>query len=210
MKRILGVTGGVGCGKSTVLSILKEHYDAEIFMADDVGHEVFEKSTACYIDIVSHFGERIMDDDGNIRRDALADIIFNDVHEKEFLDDIVHPYVMKRIKESIAAWKERIDEIDKFDSGLHLFVLETALMFESGADKFCDELWGIFTEEDQRIDRLVTTRGYSEEKARSIFSAQLSESYLRRYCNRVILNNSSKSELEEMVCWMVTNMADFY
>ena len=210
MKRILGVTGGVGCGKSTVLDILKEHFDAEIFKADDVGHEVFVKTTPCYIDIVSHFGERIIDDDGDIDRNALAEIIFNDVLEKEFLNDIVHPYVMNRIRVSIDLWKKRIDEIDKFDSGLHLFVLETALMFESGADKFCDELWGVFTEEDLRIDRLMTTRGYSEEKARSIFNAQLSEAYLRRYCNRVILNNSSRSELEEMVCWMVTNMADFY
>ena len=66
MKRILGVTGGVGCGKSTVLEILKEHFDAEIFKADDVGHEVFVKTTPCYIDIVSHFGERIIDDDGDI------------------------------------------------------------------------------------------------------------------------------------------------
>ena len=210
MKRILGVTGGVGCGKSTVLDILKEHFDAEIFKADDVGHEVFVKTTPCYIDIVSHFGERIIDDDGDIDRNALAEIIFNDVLEKEFLNDIVHPYVMNRIRDSIDLWKKRIDEIDKFDSGLHLFVLETALMFESGADKFCDELWGVFTEEDLRIDRLMSTRGYSEEKARSIFNAQLSEAYLRRYCNRVILNNSSRSELEEMVCWMVTNMADFY
>ncbi len=210
MKRILGVTGGVGCGKSTVLDILKEHFDAEIFKADDVGHEVFVKTTPCYTDIVSHFGERIIDDDGDIDRNALAEIIFNDVLEKEFLNDIVHPYVMNRIRDSIVLWKKRIDEIDKFDSGLHLFVLETALMFESGADKFCDELWGVFTEEDLRIDRLMTTRGYSEEKARSIFNAQLSEAYLRRYCNRVILNNSSRSELEEMVCWMVTNMADFY
>ena len=210
MKRILGVTGGVGCGKSTVLDILKEHFDAEIFKADAVGHEAFVKTTPCYIDIVSHFGERIIDDDGDIDRNALAEIIFNDVLEKEFLNDIVHPYVMNRIRVSIDLWKKRIDEIDKFDSGLHLFVLETALMFESGADKFCDELWGVFTEEDLRIDRLMTTRGYSEEKARSIFNAQLSEAYLRRYCNRVILNNSSRSELEEMVCWMVTNMADFY
>lgn len=210
MKRVIGVTGGVGCGKSTVLSILKRHYDAEIFMADDVGHEVFEKNSSTYQDIVSHFGEKILDENGEISRPALADIIFNDVPEKEFLDDIVHPYVMDRIRDSIEAWKKRIDETDKYGSGLHLFILETALMFESGADKFCDELWGVFTEDDLRINRLMTDRGYSEEKARSIFSAQLSENYLRRNCDRFILNNSSEEELEEMVCWMVTNMSDFY
>ena len=180
MKRVLGVTGGVGCGKSTVLKILKEKFDAEIFMADDVGHEVFEVGTATYDHIVSHFGEGILDDDGSISRPALAEIIFSNVNEKEFLDDIVHPYVIARLEESISSWKKRIDEIDKFDSGLHLFILETALMFESGCDKYCDELWGVFTEDNLRIHRLMENRGYSEDKARSIFSSVRSSSGIAR------------------------------
>ena len=203
MKRVIGITGGVGCGKSTVLSILKNHFDAEIFMADDVGHEVFEKSSSSYQEIVLHFGDRILDGDGEILRSALAEIVFHDEAEKDFLDGIVHPYVIDRIRESIDVWMKRIDELDPDDTEDHLFVLETALMFETGCDSLCDEVWGVVSDESTRIDRLMKTRGYSEEKARSIISSQLTDEDIRMRCDRIVLNDSSKEMLEERVCWML-------
>lgn len=206
MKRVIGITGGVGCGKSTVLSILKDHFGASVFMADDVGHEVFEKDTSTYREIVSHFGDEIIDEKGEIFRGALAEIIFDDEKEKDFLDGIVHPYVIGRIRESIDAWKKRVEEIDKNDFDLHLFILETALLFETRCDKFCDERWGVISDVNQRIERLNSTRGYSEEKSRSIILSQLSDEVIRERCDRIILNNSSKEELEEVVCQMVAEL----
>ncbi len=205
MKRVIGITGGVGCGKSTVLSILKNHFDAEIFMADDVGHEVFEKSSSSYQEIVLHFGDRILDGDGEVLRSVLAEIIFQDEAEKVFLDDIVHPFVIDRIRESIDVWMKRIDELYPDDSEDHLFVLETALMFETGCESLCDEVWGVAADESTRIDRLMKKRGYSYEKANAIISSQMPEEELRNKCDRIILNNSTKDVLEEMVCRMVEN-----
>ena len=205
MKQVIGITGGVGCGKSTVLSILKNHFDAEIFMADDVGHEVFDKDSSTYCDIVSHFGDRILGEDREIIRNALAEIIFQDENEKEFLDSVVHPYVIDRIRESIDDWNQRVDEIDANDSSVHLFVLETALMFETRCDELCDEVWGVITDMDLRIGRLISSRGYSEEKARSIISAQLSDDVIRQKCDRVIRNDGSEEELEKAVCQLVMN-----
>jgi dephospho-CoA kinase len=203
MNRVIGVTGGVGSGKSTVLSFLKKNFDAEIFMADDVGHEVFVRGSDSFDRIVDHFGSEILDEDGEISRRALAECIFHNEKEKVFLDGIVHPYVIDRIRESIDDWRIRIDDLDPADSEIHLFVLETALMFETGCDRFCEEVWGVFADAGQRIERLSSSRGYSEEKSRSIFSSQLSDEILRERCDRIVQNDSSPEELEALVCRMV-------
>lgn len=200
MKRVIGVTGGVGCGKSTVLSILKERFGAEIFMADDVGHEVFVKDSPTFVSIVEHFGEGVLDSSGAISHAALAEIIFRDEDEKEFLDGIVHPYVKGRIEQSIDAWRDRVEGLDPEDRELHLFVLETALMFETGCDVYCDEVWGVITREDVRIERLVSSRGYSVDKARAIIEAQVSDEFLVAKCDRIISNDGSRDELVKTVC----------
>ena len=186
MKKIIGITGGVGSGKSTVLNFLEKEYGAGILMADKIGHEAFEKDTETYKMIVDHFGKEILDDREEIDHTKLAAIIFINEKEKEYLNNIIHPYVLNRIK----------SEIENYDN---LLIIETALMFETGCDKLCDEVWGVITDTDIRIERLIRDRGYSEEKARSIIRAQLSDEELKEKCTEIIINNTTISNTKNQI-----------
>lgn len=194
MKFVLGITGGVGSGKSTVLEILKKLYDAKIFMADNIGHTAFEKNTASYKKIVDHFGEKILDENKEINRNTLSGIVFKKEDEMKFLNSVIHPMVKERIDREIKEWRKNKDKPSP-----DLFVLETALMFETRCDKFCDGIWGIVCNENDRIKRLAETRGYSEDKAKSIIRSQLPESSYASLCDNVIENNGTYEDLENEI-----------
>lgn len=178
--KIIGITGGVGCGKSTVLSYLKEEFSAKIYEADKIAHLLQEPGNICYQKIVDAFGEEILNADGTINRPALGQIVFAEPEKLVLLNEIVHPevkqYVISKIEEERHA-------------GTEFFVLEAALLLEDGYDKVCDEIWYIFTEESRRRERLKASRGYSDEKIDAVMAAQMSEEEFRRRCRRTIDNS---------------------
>ena len=93
--RIIGVTGGVGSGKSAVLNYIEEHFDSRIVKADDVGHLLMMPGRACYEPVIQLFGEWIVKDDTSLNREAIASIVFEDGEMLKKLDDIIHPAVKK-------------------------------------------------------------------------------------------------------------------
>lgn len=187
--KIIGITGGVGSGKSTVLDYLKNKYKAHIIMADDIGHEALEPGTKTHEMIVEHFGQKITDDNKTISHKKLADIIFNNDKERNYINTIIHPYALDRIKA----------ELKKYNDSDNMTVIETALMFETTCDRLCDEVWGVITDDEIRIDRLINTRNYSREKAIALIASQLSNAELINKCDRIITNNDSYEELKENI-----------
>ena len=196
MKKIIGITGGVGSGKSTVLSFLEKEYKAKVLIADRIGHTAFLKDSDTYRKIVNHFGEKILDEQGEVDHPTLAQIIFQDEKEKEFINSIIHPYALDKIKTEISIWKND-PERESIDP--NLLIIETALMFETGCDKLCDEIWGVITDTNIRIDRLMKDRGYTEEKARSIIAAQISDEEIKNKCKVIVTNNTSIAETENQI-----------
>ena len=196
MKKIIGITGGVGSGKSTVLSFLEKEYKAKVLIADKIGHTAFLKNSDTYYKIVDHFGEKILDDQGEVDHTALAQIIFQDEKEKDFINGIIHPYALDKIKSEISNWRNNSERIK---NNPDLLIIETALMFETGCDKLCDEVWGVITDTNIRIDRLMRDRGYTEEKARSIIATQISDEEIKNKCNEIITNNTSITETEDQI-----------
>lgn len=180
--KIIGITGGVGCGKSLVLSYLENKFGAVIVETDKLAHELQKPGEICYSKIVDEFGSGILDNNGIINRMNLGRIVFADEAKLKRLNEIVHPEVLLRLKEMIA--REKSDK---------LFVIESAILFESGLDKLCDETWYIYVEESVRRQRLRESRGYSEEKIDSIMSSQMSEKFFREKCN-IIIDNSNGAE----------------
>lgn len=235
MTKIIGITGGVGSGKSTILNFLEKEYHARILMADNIGHEAFEKNTDTYKRITEHFGKEILDGQDEIDHVKLAAIIFKNKTEKEYLNNIIHPFVLDRIKHEIEKWNETItsnnidivaaskesestnkstetdkpsnisEKKNKNQESINLLVIETALMFETECDKLCDEVWGVITDTNIRIERLMKDRGYSEKKARSIIRTQLSDEELKEKCNEIIINNSSITETEKQIRELISN-----
>lgn len=187
----IGITGGVGAGKSTILQILKEKYDAHLIMADDVAKDLMCKGKSAYRRIVQAFGEEILGEDKEIDRQKLSSIVFQDDEKLRELNQIVHPLVKKAIL------KEK-NIISKKDPQ-KLIVLEAALLIEDGYPEFLDELWAVIADKEVRIQRLMDSRGYSREKSESIIAAQLSDEEFRNACDFIIDNSGSLSDSERQI-----------
>lgn len=182
--KIIGITGGVGSGKSRVLSYMEEAYNAVVCQADHVAWELQEPEQKCYAQIVKHFGKDILNDDGTINRKKLGQIVFNDNEQLLVLNGIMHPAVKETIVQMIQSEQEK---------GTDYFVLEAALLLEDGYKQICDELWYIYTDEDTRRLRLKESREYSDEKINAIMASQLSEEIFRKEC-QIVIDNSGDFE----------------
>lgn len=183
----IGITGGVGAGKSEILRYIRENYNAKILLADEVAHDLMKPGRECYDKIVKAFpGEDIFTEDGQFDGGKLAEVIFSDDEKRERMNRIVHPAV----KEEILGIYQKEKEKGKFS----YFILEAALLIEEGYDKICDRLWYIDTGREIRRQRLKRSRGYSDEKIDSIFNSQLSEEEYRKHAALVIDNNGTLEE----------------
>ncbi len=180
--KVIGITGGVGSGKSRVLSYLEEKHHAVICQADHVAWELQKPGQECYLEIVEHFGTSILNEDTTINRKALGQIVFGNDAQLQVLNAIMHPAVKCEIKNRILQEK---------DNGTKLFILEAALLIEEHYDEICDELWYIYTSEPIRRQRLKDSRQYSDEKIDAIMATQLSEEMFRKACKNVIENNGT-------------------
>lgn len=182
--KIIGITGGVGSGKSRVLSYMEERFDAVVCQADHVAWKLQEPGQRCYKEIVKHFGNEILNEDGTINRRKLGQIVFNDNEQLLVLNGIMHPAVKESIVETIQLEKEK---------GTTYFVLEAALLLEEGYNQICDELWYIYTDEKNRRLRLKESREYSDEKIDAIMASQLPEETFRKEC-QIVIDNSGDFE----------------
>ena len=191
MKRwILGITGGVGCGKSTVLDILQQEYGACVIQADIVAHELMEPGKTSYLLIAEHFGKGILTEHNTIDRRALGSIVFADESKLHLLNSLTHPAVKKEICRRIA---EQTAFAQKQERDFFI-VIEAALLLEDHYDEICDEIWYIYADREVRFERLAASRGYSREKSQSMMDNQMSESELRRRCQAVIDNSGTLEE----------------
>ena len=177
--KVIGITGGVGSGKSQILEYLNSKYGATICMTDEVARRLQKKGTECYNAIVAHFGEEILDEKGELDRPKLAGIVFSDNDELQVLNSIVHPAVKEEVMKEIKKEERK---------NTNLFILESALLIEDDYETFCDEIWYVHVDIETRKKRLVYARGYSEEKVDSIIAAQLEKKEYMRNCDRVIDN----------------------
>ena len=183
--KIIGVTGGVGAGKSTVLNYLEKRYGAKLILADLVGHEVMEPGHEAYEQVVKAFGQEIVSEDKTIDRKTLGAIVFADEKKRMILNRIIHPAVRQEIL-------RRLEEAEL----LHLsyVVVEAALFLEENYDAFCDETWYIYTDEKIRRQRLKESRSYSDERIDQIFRSQKTHEEFQKRCLFMIDNNGSEEE----------------
>lgn len=189
--KIIGITGGVGAGKSAILSFLESEYSARVIQADLVGHLVMEPGTEGYRAIVDTFGTEILDAEGKIDRKILGGIVFADAEKLKILNSIIHPAVKDWIRAEIAKEKE--------SGNCRLLVVEAALLIEDHYEEICEEFWYIYTRPEIRRARLKETRGYSDEKITAIFGNQQPDEVFRAHCREVIDNSGSKEEARAQI-----------
>lgn len=179
-KKVLGITGAVGAGKSTVLSYLEKTYRAKVIQADLVAHALMEPGCACYEAIVERFGREILAMDGRIDRKKLSDLVFCRSDRIFDLNQIVHPQVKKEIL--------RVIEEGQKQEEIAFFVVEAALLIEDHYEEVCDEIWYLYVDEETRMKRLIASRGYTREKVEEIRKKQLSDKEFREHCQFVVDN----------------------
>ncbi len=184
--KVIGITGGVGSGKSSVVRAISEKYNCGTVLADDAAHEVYQPGNVCYDRLVGLLSEDILDGSGRIDKKKMSAAIFNDDKLLEKVNSIVHPAV----KEVIL---KKIDEAKKAGD-CDLFLIEAALLIECGYNSIVDEMWFVYASEKTRFERLRTSRGYSDEKIDSIIRSQLSDEEYIKGSDFVIDNGHSISD----------------
>lgn len=184
--KFIGITGGIGAGKSELLRYIQKHYRCEIYLADQVAHTVKEPGTPCFDRLVELLGRDIVGGDGQIDRAAMAEKIFADESLLQNVNDILHPAVKEFLLERLEAARS--------SGEAELFFVEAALLIEAGYGGLVDEMWYVYADEEVRRERLRRDRGYSTERIDNVLRRQLSEEAFREGCDFVIDNSGSLEE----------------
>lgn len=183
--KIIGITGGIGSGKSVVLNLLRKQYNAYVVETDILAHQLMKPGNQMYDRIVACFGKEIIGKDGTLDRNLLGNIVFHDEVKLKLLNRIVHPEVKNYIVSDI--------KIQKDKGEVSLYVIESAILIETGFKEICDEIWYIYVEKEERIRRLIEGRGGNRQKWLDVMKNQQNEEFYRSNCEHIV-NNSENVE----------------
>lgn len=190
MQKILGLTGGIGSGKSTVAALLGDR-GANIIDADHIAHTIYEPGKPGFDLVVDRFGRDILGEDGHVDRALLGGKVFGNREALEDLNRIVHPLVRAEVAQRVA---ELLSEDEHA-----VVVIEAALMTETGWSGGAGVLWTVISDPEIATHRLVTLRGMDAEDVRLRMAAQVDNETRRRMATLVIENNGTLEELESEV-----------
>ena len=191
---VIGLTGGIGTGKSEVSRLL-DTLGAEVIEADRVGHEAYEPGTPGWREVVEAFGEGVLDADGRIHRKRLGGIVFSDEQARERLNAIIHPIVRQLLEERIAGLERE---------GARVIVIEVPLLIEaikqqSRWTRMLDEIWVVTAPVEQVVARVQARSGLDETAIRSRIGSQATERERIEHADAVIDNSGSLEGLKRKV-----------
>ena len=183
--KIIGVTGGIGSGKTTVCEMF-EKLGAEVIDADKIAHDITKRDGAAYAEIIDKFGEKVMLPDGDIDRKALAKIVFSDSEKLKMLEHITHKYVFEEMK-------KRMDK-----STAPVVVLDVPLLFSSEFPFVCDLTVGVTADMEDRISRVFKRDNMTREEIISRINNQISDKTLKENADIIIENSSLDLTFEKV------------
>ena len=185
----IGLTGGIGTGKSVVANLLVQQ-GASIIDADRLGHEAYTPHSEAWEAVVAAFGTDILTSEGEIDRRKLGGIVFADETQLERLNGIMHPLMAKMVEHRKAAFDA---------SGVAVTVVEAAVLFEAGWDSLVDEVWTTHASESTVVQRLFERNGLDEAEARKRINSQMSATERNRRSDVVVDNSGDLTALEQTV-----------
>jgi dephospho-CoA kinase len=188
-RRVIGLTGGIGSGKSTVAAMLAE-LGADVIDTDKVGHEAYRPGTEGFRQVTEAFGQDIVAPDGTIDRRALAAKVFADPAELRRLNAIVHPLIGLAVRD----WLARAQAAP----GSAPIVVEAPVLMEAGW-RFFDEVWVVIVKPETAIARVTASRDMTADEVRRRIDSQLSNADRVRLADRVIENDGTLDDLRERV-----------
>ena len=185
MTRVIGLTGGIGSGKSTVSRILAE-LGAVIIDADKIGHEIYHPDTDTWRQLVKTFGSGILVPDNTIDRKKLGAIVFGDKQELQRLNAIIHPQITQEIKKRIEECRRR---------AVKVIVLDAPVLLEANAKNLVDEIWVVVADDGNVIKRAAARTGLTEQQIRDRVHSQLSNTERTKNARVVISNDGNTEDL---------------
>jgi dephospho-CoA kinase len=183
---VIGLTGGIGAGKSTVTQML-EALGAAVIDADKVGHQIYLPDLPAWREIVDTFGPEVLNADRTINRQALGKLVFADPEALRTLNRIVHPKMFDRMGVLIAEMRAR--------GGMKAIVVEAAVLIEANWMALVDQVWVVVASEAVVVDRLAKQRHLSSEQLRTRIAAQLTNDERLKHADVVIRNDGSLEEV---------------
>ncbi|MFH7029282.1 MAG: dephospho-CoA kinase [Heteroscytonema crispum UTEX LB 1556] len=180
-KRIIGLTGGIATGKTTVANYLASTYNLPIFDADVYARDAVSVGSPILQEIAQRYGEQILLPDGNLNRQKLGEIIFNNPDERNWVEGVIHPDVRQRFLEAIAS------------SPAQTLVFVVPLLFEAGITQLVTEIWVVTCSEKQQLARLIQRNNLTLEQAQARINSQMPIAEKASRAN-VVLDNSSTLE----------------
>ena len=190
--KVIGVTGGIGSGKSSVCKIMEE-FGGRVIDADEISKRLMKKGECAYNDVTSHFGTGFWKEDGEIDRKKLAETVFNDKVQLSKLSLLVHKHVSQEIKELVEQYKE--DFSKETDDGLKFIVLDVPIPVEEGFFDTANAIWTVTANNDVRVQRITERSGLSENEAETRINAQMSNREYESIADVVIINEGDVDEL---------------
>jgi dephospho-CoA kinase len=187
---VIGLTGGIGAGKSTVTRMLEE-LGAAVIDADQVGHQIYLPDLPAWQEIVETFGTEVLNADRTINRQALGKLVFADPVVLRTLNRIVHPKMYERMAELIAELRVR--------GGMKAIVVEAAVLIEANWKSLVDQVWVVVASEAVVVDRLAKQRSLSPDQVRTRIAAQLSNDERLQHAQVVIRNDGSLEEVRTTI-----------
>jgi dephospho-CoA kinase len=186
---VIGLTGGIASGKSTVTAFFKDR-DVPVIDADILGHRTYDPGTDTFAAVVNAFGNEVVAADGTIDRRVVGGKVFGKPDELKRLTDIVWPGIRKLASEALSEFEA---------AGNSLVVLEAAVLFEAGWEDLVHDIWVVVVEPDLAVQRLATRNGLDEAAARARIDSQLSNAERIARANVVITNNGTLEELQASI-----------
>lgn len=185
---IIGITGSSGAGKSTICETLKKNYKVKIINADKIAKKLSKKGTSYTIDIIKKFGKDIVNEEGELKRKKLAEIIYSDPKKREELNSCTFKYIKKEIEKEI----KKINE----DT---IAVIDAPLLFESELNKICDKVIGVISRKELQIERIVARDNIDYEQAEKRLAAQKTNEFYIKNCDDIIENNNNLVNIEKII-----------
>lgn len=187
MKRIIGLTGGIATGKTTVANYLANTYNLPILDADIYAKEAVAVDSPLLGKIVQRYGEKILLPNDNLNREKLSEIIFNNQEERLWIDNLIHPYVGDRLSVGIR------------ETSLETLVLVVPLLFEAGMTDLVTEIWVVSCSQKQQLERLMNRNQLTLEQAQARIRSQMSLKEKINKADIVLKNNSTAEKLLQQV-----------
>lgn len=187
---ILGLTGGISCGKSAVADILRRRVGAITLDIDKVTRWLLEPSGELFDIYVRHFGEYIVTKEGELNRKLIGEIIFNHPDERKWINSVAHPMLLNQARNFLVECSEM---------GARLVVLEVPLLFEAGWEHLFDEIWAVYTKRQIQIRRLMFRDNLTKQQALARIDSQMSREEICSRADVVIRNVGGRRIVNQQI-----------